>query len=154
MPQMCHVHMERLVVRGTTKNPQTEAGQVLLALVRTLHKTTKKTFSKRLNKYIQLYQYFLNEKTMHPQTNRKYWTHKELRKAYFSLLRHKEFLFTYSSNTHIAKTTNSIEGRFSHINEVLAIHRGISNQHKQRLISSILLASSIAPTKKKLKEIL
>ena len=53
--QMCHVHMERLVVRGTTKNPQTEAGVVLLALIRTLHKTNKKTFNRRLTKYIEKY---------------------------------------------------------------------------------------------------
>jgi len=38
--QMCQVHMERLVIYGTTRNPQTEAGQVLLALARSIHKKT------------------------------------------------------------------------------------------------------------------
>jgi hypothetical protein len=64
--QMCQVHMERLVIKGTTKNPQTEAGMVLLALVRTLHETTASVFHKRLLQYIQTYRSFLNEKTTHP----------------------------------------------------------------------------------------
>ena len=152
--QMCHVHMERIVTKGTTKNPQTQAGQVLLALIRTLHTTTKKTFLKRLNKYIEKYRDFLNEKTINPLTNEQYWTHKELRKAVVSLMMHMPFLFTYSSNTHIAKTTNSLEGRFSHINEVTAIHRGLSKNQKKKLIHSILLASTIAPNKKILLQIL
>lgn len=32
--QMCHVHMERIVVNGTTRNPQLEAAQALLALAK------------------------------------------------------------------------------------------------------------------------
>ena len=152
--QMCHVHMERIVTRGTTKNPQTEAGRVLLALTRTLHNTTKKTFTKRLHLYVQRYTSFLNERTTNPLTGDKYWTHKELRKASLSLIKHTPLLFTYSANTHIAKTTNSLEGRFSHINEVLAIHRGLSKQQKKKVIHSLLLASTIAPSNQTLAEIL
>lgn len=146
--------MERIVTKGTTKNPQTEAGQVLLALIRTLHNTTKKTFTKRLSKYILLYQDFLNERTTNPLTGETYWTHKELRKAALSLINHKPYLFSYAANTHIAKTTNSLEGRFSHINEVTAVHRGLSQQQKKKVIHSLLLASTVAPNKKILDEIL
>jgi hypothetical protein len=152
--QMCHVHMERLVTRGTTKNPQTEAGVVLLALVRTLHTTNKKIFNRRLTKYIEKYRNFLNEKTTNPLTGEKYWTHKELRQATMSLLNFKEWLFTYTANTHISKTTNSLEGRFSHLKDVTDIHRGLSRRQKQKVINTTLLASTIAPTKSKLDEIL
>lgn len=152
--QMCHVHMERLVTRGTTKNPQTEAGQVLLALVRTLHDTTKKTFTKRLQLYFAIYGTLLDEMTTNPITGERYRTHKRLRSAAMSLIRFTSFLFTYSANTHIAKTTNSLEGHFSHINEVLAIHRGLSKQQKKKVIHSLLLASTIAPSKDVLAEII
>ena len=152
--QMCHVHMERLVTRGTTKNPQTEAGQVLLALIKTLHSTTKKTFTKRLNKYIEIYNNFLNEKTTNPLTGDKFWTHKQLRQATLSLIHHKNYLFTYSSNTHISKTTNSIEGRFSHIKNITVLHRGLSRLQKHKVLHTLLLVSTIAPTKAKLIEIL
>lgn len=152
--QMCHVHMERLVTRGTTKNPQTEAGVVLLALVKTLHTTNKKIFTKRLTKYIEKYRDFLNEKTTNPFTGEKYWTHKELRQAVMSLINHKEWLFTYTANTHISKTTNSLEGRFSHVKDITDVHRGMPRSQKQRVINTILLASTIAPSKAKLDEIL
>jgi hypothetical protein len=152
--QMCHVHMERLVTRGTTKNPQTEAGLVLLALVRTLHQTTKKTFTKRLQKYFFMYGIFLDQMSTHPITGERYRTHKRLRSAAMSLLNLTPFLFTYSANTHISKTTNSLEGRFSHINEVLAIHRGLQKQQKKKVINSLLLASSIAPSREILEQII
>jgi hypothetical protein len=152
--QMCHVHMERLVTRGTTRNPQTEAGRVLLALVRTLHTTDSHTFNHRLDAYITKYRDFLNEKTTHPFTGEMYWTHKELRSALLSLIRHRKYLFTFESNKKIPKTTNSLEGHFSHINEVIAIHRGLARPQKQKVLNTILLASTIAPTKGKLSHIL
>ncbi len=152
--QMCHVHMERIVTRGTTKTPQTEAGKVLLALVRSLHDTTKKTFTKRLQLYFYEYGTLLDEMTTNPLTGERYRTHKRLRSAAMSLLRLTSWLYTYSANTHIAKTTNSLEGHFSHINEVLAIHRGLSKQQKKKVIHSLLLASTIAPASEKLDEIL
>ena len=156
--QMCHVHMERLVIRGTTRNPLTEAGQVLLALVRTLHVTNSKTFNNRLYKYIKKYRDFLNEKTFHPDTfeNKKgwSWTHENLRFAVNALLRHQQYLFTFEQNNNIQKTSNSLEGHFSHIKNITSIHRGLSKKQKERVLHSILLASSIAPTQKRLDEIL
>ncbi len=152
--QMCHVHMERLVTKGTTKNPQTKAGQVLLALVRTLYNTDSQTFNRRLNKYIDMYHTFLNEKTTNPITGERYWTHKELRGAAMSLLNHKKWLFTYEQNKKIPKTTNSLEGHFSHIKDKVGSHRGLSRPQKQKVLNSILLSSTTAPNKKKLKHIL
>ena len=152
--QMCHVHMERLVTRGTTKNPQTEAGVVLLALVRTLHTTDNHTFNTRLNAYIEKYRDFLNEKTAHPLSGERYWTHKELRSAVMSIIRYRKYLFTFEQNKKIPKTTNSLEGHFSHINEIIAIHRGLSRPQKKKVLHTILMASTVAPTKGKLRHIL
>ena len=74
--QMCHVHMERIIIRGTTRNPQTDAGIVLLALVRTLGDTDSHTFRTRLKLYLRQYGDFLNERTINPATHTKEWTHK------------------------------------------------------------------------------
>lgn len=152
--QMCHVHMERLVTRGTTKHPQTEAGVVLLALVRSLHTTDSRTFNARLDGYIARYRDFLNEKTTHPLTHERYWTHKELRAGALSLLRYRNYLFTFEQNKNIPRTTNSLEGHFSHFNEVIALHRGLSRPQKQKVLHTLFLASTIAPTKGKLSHIL
>lgn len=152
--QMCQVHMERLVAIGTTRNPQTEAGQVLLALIKTLHTANSHVFLTRLNKYVEKYNAFLNEKSYNEITGRKEWTHRELRSAVLSLMRLKKYLFTFEHNKNIPKTTNSLEGYFSHLKDVFKIHRGANRQHAQKIIHSILLASSIAPNEKTKKRII
>lgn len=151
--QMCLVHMERIVIRGTTRSPETEAGQVLLALVRSLYKTKRGTFNWRLDQYFHKYRDFLNEKTRHPVSGEWSWTHEELRRAAHSLKTFQADLFTFERHSGIPRTTNSLEGHFSHINDIVAVHRGIGRAHKEKILNSIYLASSIAPKQKKLQEV-
>ncbi len=146
--------MERLIIQRVTKKPQTEAGIAILALTKTLPLTDSKTFNRRLNLYIEKYRDFLNEKTIHPISGEKSFTHEGVRLATFSLVRFREYLFTYEQNKKIFKTTNSIEGHFSHIKDVLKIHRGLSRTQKEKVLNSILLASSVAPTEEKIRKIL
>lgn len=153
--QMCHVHMERIVTRGTTLYPKTEEGQALLALVRTLHQETDShTFRVRLNKYFEICGDFLNEKTFNAETGEWDWTHRPLRQAAFSLKRHEPFLFTFEHDRNIPKTTNSLEGHFSHLKRYLGDHRGASKEHAQNILSTLFLASSVSPDEKMLDEIL
>ncbi len=153
--QMCHVHMERGVIRGTTRKPLTEAGQVLLALVRTLHENAdEETFNRRLNAFTAKYRKFLSEKTTHPFTGDWSWTHEGVRQALNRIILQRNYLFTYKQNKNIPRTTNSLEGHFSHIKNIVGIHRGLSEAHKQKMLNTILLASSIAPSQDKLDEIL
>ena len=143
--QMCQVHMERMVIKGTTRNPILEAGIVLLALVRSLYDTDSNTFHTRLTKYIEAYRTFLNEKSTNLFTGESYWTHQELRKATLSLMAFEKYLFTYEQNRKIPKTSNSIEGHFSHINDILGVHRGLSRAHKEKVLHTIFLLGTIAP---------
>lgn len=153
--QMCHVHMERLVIGGTTRNPQTKAGQILLALVRTLHQDTNShLFHTRLMQYVEEYRAFLNEKTMHPFSGEQSWTHEELRRAVQCLLRHEKYLFTYEHDTQIPKTTNSLEGHFRHVKKLVHVHHGTSKEKTHRILHSIFLASTTSPNKKRLDEVL
>lgn len=152
--QMYHVHMEHIVTKGTTKNPQTEAGQVLLALTKTLPETNSHTFRVRLRTYFERYTEFLNEKTLNIETGRMDWTHRELRKSAYSLANFFTDLFIYEHDCKIPKTTNSLEGHFRHINEVVAVHCGLKKSQKERVLHSILLAGTIAPSKEKLEKII
>ncbi|MFT7565364.1 MAG: hypothetical protein ACI8V7_000362 [Candidatus Paceibacteria bacterium] len=152
--QMCHVHMERLVIKGTTRNPQTKAGVVLLSLVRTLKDTDQETFRNRSKQFIEIYRDFLNEETIHPLSEESSYKHDGVRSALKSLVRFEPFLFTFKQNKKISRTTNSIEGHFSNINRVTSIHRGLSKLQKQKVLHSILLASSVAPTEEKFKYVL
>jgi hypothetical protein len=153
--QMCHVHMERIVVSGTTRKPLLEASKALLALMRLLHQDIDgKTFTYYLQKYLEKYQTFLNEKTINPITGETSLTHEPLYKAAMSLTRFLPFLFVYKSHKDISRTTNSLEGHFSHIRDIVGVHRGITRPQMEKVLHSIFLASTIAPTKKKLKYVL
>jgi hypothetical protein len=152
--QMCQVHMQRIVTKGTTKSPKLEAGKVLLALTKTLSTTTSHTFRTRLNKYLARYTSFLNERSVNPETGVDQWTHEPLRQAVFSLVEFEKYLFTFEQIPGTPKTTNSLEGHFRHINEVVAIHCGLARTYKEKVIHTILLAGTIAPTEEKMKEIL
>lgn len=147
--QMCLVHMERIVIRGTTRTPLTQAGQVLLALVRNLYKTKSSTFHWRLNEYMRRYKDFLNEKTRHPISGEWSYTHEELRRAAHSLLAHMPDLFTFERHSQIPRTTNSLDGHFSHVRDIIEIHRALKRPQKEKVLKAIFLASTIAPKREK-----
>lgn len=151
--QMCHVHMERIVVRGTTRNPKLLAAQVLLALVRTLHDPlmTESLFRQRLIQYKDTYWIFLNEKTVSSTTGESWYVHEELRRSFFSVMNLFPYLFTYKSNPRIPRTTNSLEGHFRHVKDILSIHCGTTRLTAQKILTSILSASTIAPETKQKK---
>ncbi len=152
--QMCQVHMERIVIKGTTRKPILEAGIALLALIKTLHYSDENTFKNYLKKYVEKYHSFLNEKTINSETGRSEFTHKPLHDAVLSVMRFLPYLFTFKKNKNIPRTTNSLEGHFSHIRDIVGVHRGLSRSHMERVLHSIFLASTIAPSEKKLKYIL
>jgi hypothetical protein len=152
--QMCHVHMERIVLKGTTRKPILEAGKALLSLIKTLHYTDSNTFKEYLKKYITKYQSFLNEKTINPLTGEKHLTHEPLHHATLSLMKFLPYLFTFERHKNISRTTNTLEGHFSHIRDVVGVHRGLTRSHLEKVLHSIFLASTIAPSEKKLKYIL
>ena len=141
--QMCLVHMERIIIRGTTKFPILEAGKVLLAISSTLHTTNKVELRTRVIKYKEMYWTFLNEKAISLTTGIPWFVHRELLRAFNSLYNLFPYLFTYEQDIRISKTSNSIEGHFHHINVRVSVHHGLSLQRKQKLITAILLNSSV-----------
>ena len=147
--QMCLVHMERIIIRGTTKYPILEAGKVLLAISSTLHTTNKSELRTRVIKYKELYWEFLNEKAVSTTTGIPWVIHKELLRAFKSFYNLFPYLFTYEYDSRISKTSNSLEGHFHHINVRVSVHHGLSLQRKQKLITAILLNSSVTLEKEK-----
>jgi hypothetical protein len=147
--QMCLVHMERIVVRKITRRPKLEAGIVLLALIKTLPKCSSLIFKERFKKYIDQYRDFLNEKSINLETGISDWTHRELRSAVLSVQMFLPYLFTYENTKELSQTTNSLEGHFSHVKDIVRIHRGISDHLLRKVLSSIFLVSTIAPKNRK-----
>jgi hypothetical protein len=64
--------MKRIIVSKISNNPQTEAGIILLVLIKTLYKTDKKTFEGRFLMYTKKYLSFIQEKTTNDLTGERY----------------------------------------------------------------------------------
>ena len=146
--QMCHFHMKQIVIRNVTLKPKTEAGQVLLALIRTLTYCRKDEFTRDLRLFHVQYALFLNEKTYHPEGGWSY-THDGVRRAYLSVVHWYDYLFIFHVDQKIPNTTNTCDGHFSHVKDVIRIHRGLHKALKQKVLDAIFLESTIAPKKKK-----
>lgn len=138
--QMCHFHQIKIVTRYTTSRPKLLAGQELRILALTLTKSSEERFSSNLNVWHKRWLEFLKEKTFNPETRRWFYTHKRLRSAYRSLKTNLPFLFTYQRHPelNIPNTTNSLDGSFSHLKDLLRIHRGLKLKRKLKLINEIL----------------
>lgn len=136
--QMCQVHMERIVIKGTTRKPKLEAGQTLYAIIRRIHKMNSKTFKYYMNKYTLRYFHFLNQITINEETGERWYTHERIREAYLSLQHLQDYLFTFELDSNISRNTNSIEGTFTHVKNKLKAHNGLSPKRKKKIISILL----------------
>jgi hypothetical protein len=146
--QACQFHVRQRCTSFLTQNPQTEPGQVLLALVKILSVSDSHTFRNRLRLFHQKYAPFMNEKTTYPDGSSGY-THEGVRSAFLTLGNTLNYLFTYEHDALIPKTSNTCEGHFSHIKDVVRIHRGLGRSMKEKVIETILLESTIAPKERK-----
>lgn len=149
--QICQFHTKKTCIKYLTNNPQTEPGKVLLALAKTIPYTDYVTFKTRMQMYIVKYNNLLQEKTHHPSGDWSY-TYDNLRSVIFTLSKYIDYLFTFEKDKRIPKTSNTCEGHFSHLKDVVRIHRGMSITFKQKVIDRIMLNSSIVLKNKNLEK--
>lgn len=138
--QICQFHQLQIVRRKLTLRPETEAGQDLLSLVFTIAGSTEEVFSGALNAWHATYGDFNNERTYALGTKRGRYTHQRVRSAYLSLKRNLPFLFTYQKYPHlnIPNTTNSLDGYWSRVKNLLAAHRGKSKERIRKIVTEIM----------------
>lgn len=143
--QFCHFHQTQIVKRYVTENPKLVAGHELLELLQVLTLTNENIFKYRLSIYIDRHRNFLNEKTFDVSSGKSDFTHRRLRSALRSLEHNIPYLFIYQKypELNIPNTTNTLESHFSHIKDIVRIHRGLKKIIKQKMIHAILLNSSI-----------
>ena len=138
--QICQFHMLQIVRRKLTLRPELEAGQDLLSLVFTIAHTNEQTFEEALVNWHTAYEEFVNERTYTLGTKRWRYTHRRVRSAYLSLKRNTPFLFTYQKYPHlnIPNTTNSLDGYWSRLKNLLSAHRGKSRERIKKIATEIL----------------
>lgn len=138
--QMCHFHMEQIVIRYVTLHPNLPAGVELLDLIKTLSKTDGESFNDAFKLWCRTWKTFLQEKTLNPETGKKTYTHRRLRSARDSVQRHLPFLFTFEKypDLNIPNTTNSLDGFFKKVKMAVGIHSGLTHARKLKLVTTLL----------------
>jgi len=102
----------------------------------------EKLYSK-LDDWHELYKDFLEEKSVSSTTGELHYTHPRIRAAYRSLRTNLSYLFTYKNHKelHIQNTTNALEGGvFSHMKNMISLHRGLSKSLKLNLVDYYLVS--------------
>ena len=138
--QICQFHQLQIVRRKLTLRPETEAGQELLAITFSIAHTTEIVFQKQLDDWILKYEDFIMEKTYVTGTKHWRYTHRRVRSAYQSLRRNLPFLFTYQKypKLNIPNTTNSLDGFWGRVKNLLSAHRGKSKERLMKIVEEIL----------------
>lgn len=138
--QMCHFHQKQIITRYLTNNPKLEAGIELKKITDALCQTNERDFTDAINNWHQKWSSFLKERTTDSLTGKWFYTHKRLRSAYRSFKINLPYLFTYQkySELNIPNTTNSLDGCFAYLKELVRVHRGINKTLKRKIIHEIL----------------
>ena len=122
--------------------PKLEASKDLKKLVSRLTLTTEKNLTQKLDEWYEKYKYFLDEKSVSSTTGELHYTHPRIRAPYRSLRTNLPYLFTYKNykKLHIQNTTNTLEGGvFSHMKNIISLHRGLSKSLKLNLVDYYLI---------------
>lgn len=139
--QLCQFHQFQRVTQLISKNPKLEASREFRNIMFDLKKTDKASFEYWLLKWHEKWQSFLAEKTIDPATDKFHFTHQRLRRAFFSVRRNLDVLFTFQfhlKEIQIPNTTNSLDGYFTHLKAKIAIHQGASKNTQINLISDLI----------------
>lgn len=138
--QHSQFHQIKTVNKYLTRRPKLQAAIELRTIALALTEVTEEYFTILLNQWHDKWKDFLKERTTNPITKKWFYTHKRIRSAYRSLNINLPYLFTYQKypELHIPNTTNSLDGSFSHLKQLIGIHRGLTQQRRWRLIQEVL----------------
>lgn len=138
--QQCQFHQLQTITQCLTKRPKLTPNIELRMIALTLPKTNKTAFEGKLAAWYEKHREWLKERYTEPQTKRIRYQHERTRRAYFSLARNLDYLFTYQGQRlaqqgiRIPNTTNSLDGQFGVWKKRINKHPGAS---KQRIITML-----------------
>jgi hypothetical protein len=130
--QRCLVHIQRMCLLWLTRFPKhcsgVELRQLVLLILKIKTENDRLQWSKELEQWHERHKDYLQQKTIDEQTGRYWYTHKLLRRSYFTIKRALPNM--YLKTPLIPHTTNGIEGFFSHLKNHLDLHRGLTLEHR------------------------
>ena len=141
--QMCQFHQILIIRRYLTKEPDLEASNELLELVKNITRMDKDSFIGAFNEWYVKYKDVLNERIQDKRIKRHTppYMRPRLRSAYLSLKRNMPLLWTFYDHpeTGLPNTNNAIEGMFSDIKGKLRVHRGVSKDNRRKLLDEYIM---------------
>lgn len=140
--QFCLVHLQRRCQALLTQNPETVAGERLLAIVQCLNQLKtwgeKQVFLTWLTRFERECREIINQRTYNkdPQVKKKWWyTHRNLRLAFNTIKSSLGNIFFYLEDSSIPKDTNGLEAEFTHLKIKLNMHRGLSRERRENFVA-------------------
>jgi hypothetical protein len=136
--QRCVIHIQRMCKIWLTMHPQSMPGIELRKIISVLHliKTPEQSneWIKQLAAWYQVHEQFVNEKSRNPATGREWYKHKLLKRCVTVIARALPYMFHYTDNPRIPKSTNGLESFFGHLKDNLCVHRGMTLEHRKNFI--------------------
>lgn len=136
--QRCVVHVKRQIKSYLGTKPQLSEAKDLLYYSRQI--TRIYTMEQAQQWLLAIYEWykkneaFINQKSVNEKTGTTWYTHKHLHQAATHLINAIPHLFSYLNDDQIPRSTNEIEGYFSHLKEKLTLHRGLRFEAKKNFI--------------------
>lgn len=137
--QQCQFHQLQTITQCLTRHPVLTPNIELRNIAITLTRVNRTTFESLLAGWILRHELWLRERTWMPGGKWEY-THKNTRRAYFSLKNNLPWLFTYQDylELNIPNTANKIDGKFGNAKDKLRIHHGYTKQLRTKIFFSLL----------------
>lgn len=138
--QHCHFHQLQTITQCVTRRPKLQANRELRAIALTLTSTTKERMARELDQWHERWKEWLKERTYNEETGRWQYTHQRTRRAYHSLKRNLDYLFTYQEHPElgIPNTTNGLDGWFTDLKSRVRIHRGANKELRDKIIREMI----------------
>lgn len=138
--QHCHFHQLQTITQCVTRRPKLQANRELRGIALTLTQTTRTQLERDLRQWHDRWEVWLKERTYNEETGRWQYTHRRTRRAYYSLIRNLDYLFTYQEHPElgIPNTTNGLDGWFTDFKSRLRIHRGANKELRDKIIREMI----------------
>ena len=136
--QRCLVHIKRQSRAYLSESPQLPQAKELLKLSKQI--TAIKTHEQcgmwllEMKAWEQRHLLFVKQKSFNLDTDRYWYTHKNLHSAYSLITKAIPNMFWHLNDPEIPYTTNKLEGYFKHLKEKLTLHSGLRLEAKRNFI--------------------
>jgi Transposase, Mutator family len=144
--QRCLVHIQRQSLIWLTNSPKHESAKELRKIVLLISKISthndKIAWLRQFKQWEIAHKSYYQQKSFNSETDRYWYTHKLLRRTFIYIKSAIPNMFHFLDDEAIPKTTNGIEGFFSHLKNHLDIHRGLTTEHRKNFIKWYIFFSN------------